>query len=230
MACFLCFTGVFGTMDNQLTLGNPFSSLPSPFQSSFPTDFPSSTTNSNWFIPLSYQSYLSSSTTNNNNSSQSVPSFLKKKKRKRDDRELIPATTGTNKEGNLAYECALCGCFLSRMKRTAYSCNMCRKCFTVDVRDGQTYLVMSKESSSKKYRLKNCECSECLSHDVYFVGNARYGTVRCICGNCGNGGLCLPSKNPETNARLIGWNELKQHTKGNPISKLALYKLRDRTK
>jgi hypothetical protein len=204
MACFLCFTSVFGMMDNKLTLGNPFSSL--SYRSSFPP-----------------------STTDNNNSSQSVPSSVPTPVLK-NDREFILAKIGRNNRRNPAYKCLLCGCFLSRVKGTTHSCNMCRTCFTVIVRGKTPYLAMSTKSSSKKYRLTNCECSECLSHDVYFVGKARYGIVRCICGNCGISGLCRPSQNPATNAWLVGWDELQQHTQSNPTSKLALYKLRDSTK
>jgi hypothetical protein len=209
-------------------------SVPPPF----PLFFPTSTMNNNnssqsvpSFVPMFFPSFFSSSsllylpmsTRNNNNSSQSVL-------REIDDSELIPAQTGTNRRGKFSYNCSLCGCFLSFMKETAYSCNMCCTYFTLVVRGETPYLVMSKESSSAKYRLKNCVCSGCGSDLVYFIGKARYGAFRCKCKACGISGLCLPPKNPATNARLVGWNELKQHTKGNPISKFALYKLRDSTK
>jgi hypothetical protein len=207
MACFLCFTSVFGMMDNQSS---------SPFLS-----------------PFSSPDFTSRTTDNNNSSpsfSSSVPSpFLK------NDSELIPATTGTNKRGNLAYECSFCKHFLSRMKRRSYQCCICCTSFTVVVKDKKAYLAMSKKSSSKKYRLKNCVCSECNSNWVYFLGKARYckarcGAVRCICGNCGNGGLCRPYANPATNTRLVKWAALKQCSKRQSARKLVLNKLRNSTK
>jgi hypothetical protein len=197
--------------------------------------------NSSQSVPSPSSSSFPPSTTDNNNSSQSfsssVPtSFLKKEKRKRqerrkiDDRKFIPAKTGTNKKRNLAYKCLRCGHFLYFVNGRSYQCCICHTYCTLIVRGKTPYLAMSTKSSSKKYRLTNCECSECLSHDVYFIGKARYDTVRCICTNCGSSGLCRPSANPATNARLVRWDDLKQHSKSKSARKFVLDKLDDSTK
>jgi hypothetical protein len=68
-------------------------------------------------------------------------------------------------------------------------------------------------------------CSGCRSHDVYSIATTHFKLERCICTNCGISGLCLPSKNPATNAQLVGWNELKQRINGKLISKLVLAEL-----
>jgi hypothetical protein len=162
-------------------------------------------------------------TTSNNNSSQSV-------RREIDDSELVPATTGTNRNGNLAYNCSLCRGFLHYVSGRAYSCSRCCTYFTEVVKDEKAYLAMSPESSSAKEPLINCVCSGCWSHNVYLLGKARSDTVRCKCMDCKIIGLCRPSANPATNALLVRLDDLKQHTQSNPISKLVLDKLDDSTK
>jgi hypothetical protein len=210
MACFLCFTSVFGMMDNQLTLDNQSSS---PFLSSF-----------------SSQDFTSSTTDNNNSSqsfSSSVPSsFLK------DDRKFILAKRGRNRRGKPVYKCLFCKRFLYFVKGTSYQCCICRMYFTVNVRYGQTYFAMSTKSSSAKQRIPDCECSVCGSYNVYFVGLSYHDILRCICADCDTIGLYIPSKNPATSAQLVEWSKfaLKQYLKRQSASKLVLDKLRNSTK
>jgi hypothetical protein len=141
---------------------------------------------------------------------------------------LILAQKDKNRDGKLAYKCSRCEHFIylrTDCREKKLRCCACYTYFTEVVKDKTTYLAMYEESPSEKNRLKNCVCSGCRGRDVYSIAMTHFRLHRCICTNCGISGLCLPSKNPATNAQFVGWNELKQRTKGKPLSELVLAEL-----